>query len=121
MTNTLTAAEIASMRADLQDVALPDTCIILTGTATSDGQGGMSIAWGTTTTGVKCRVDHLTGMEAVFGGALKPFAGYNLTVAYNTVLTAANRVEHGGVTYSVIEVDPDKSWALFLRARLERT
>ncbi len=120
MSNTLTTAEITQMRADLQDVALPDTCIILTGTAVSDGQGGETRTWGTTTTGVKCRVDHLTGMEAVFGGALKPFAGYNLTVPYNTALTQANRVEHGGVTYNVSEVDTDKSWALFKRAKLEK-
>jgi len=126
MSSTLTSAEIAQMRADVEDIALPDTCNILSGTQTFDGQGGGTVTWGTTTAGVKCRLDYTSaafqgGMEAVFGAALKPFAGYYLTVPYNTSLTTANRVVHGTITYNVSEVTSGKSWSLFLYARLEMT
>ncbi len=120
MSSTLTSAELAQMRTDLEDVMLPDTCTILSGTQTVDGQGGGTLTWGTTTTGVKCRVDFLSGDEAVFGGQLKPFVGFNLTVPHNTTLTTANRVIHGTITYNVSEIDTGKSWALYLRARLEK-
>jgi head-tail adaptor len=120
MTSTLTTAEIAQMRADVEDLVLPDTGDILSVTQVSDGQGGFTDTWGTATADVKCRLDYMTGMEAVFGGALKPYSGWNLTVPYNTTLTAAHRFYLSGNTYAVVEVDTDKSWNLFIRAKVEK-
>jgi head-tail adaptor len=115
----LTSAEITYMRAQLEDL-MPDTCNILSVTHTSDGQGGVTDTWGTATAGVACRLDYMQGVETVFGGAMQPYTGWKLTLPYDTSLTTAQRVEHGGNTYNVIEVDTDKSWPIVLRARLAR-
>jgi len=120
MNNTLTATELASMRDDLEGLVLPDKGYILTLTQTSDGQGGFTDSWGTATAYTRCRLDFLNGTEAVFGGALKPFSGWNLTVPHDTSLTTEQRFLLNGDTYAVVEIDGDKSWSLFLRARVER-
>jgi len=123
--NTLSSAEIAQMRSDYEAIGLPDTCIILSGTVAADGQGGGTITWGTTTTGVKCRLDYVSpsfqgGQESIAAGALQSFPSYFLAMPYNTAITTANRVEYGGATYNVSEVNSGKSWQLFLYARLEK-
>ena len=120
MSSTLTSAEIAQMRLDVEDMVLPDKGYILTLTQVSDGQGGFTDTWGTASAYTKCRLDYMTGTEAVFGGALKPYSGWNLTVPYNTSITQANRFSLNGDTYAVVEVDTDKSWNLFIRARVEK-
>ena len=122
MTSTLTAAEIASMRASLEDIGLPDTCTILSGTSVSDGQGGMTITWGTTNTGIACRLDavQMRGREMIAGAAVQFFHGYVLTVPFSATITAANRVEHGGYTYEIKSVDYGKSWALGKTCEVER-
>lgn len=115
-----TTAEIASMRTDLEAVALPDTCNILSVTQTADGQGGFTDAWGTASASVACRLDQKTGMEAQAGGAIQPFSSWVLSVPQATTLTTDHRVEHGGQTYNVISVDDDGSWQVVKRAQLER-
>ena len=49
----LTAREVAQMQADAESL-MPDTCTILSVAYTSDGEGGMTEAWGTATASVKC-------------------------------------------------------------------
>ena len=120
MTNFLTDAELTQMRADVADVALPDTCDVLSLTQVSDGQGGFADTWGAATASVACRLDYRGGIESVAGGAVRPFTGWYLTIPYDTSLTTANRIYHGTISYNVIEVDANKSWSLFLYARLER-
>ena len=118
MSSTLTTAEIAQMRADVEDLVLPDKGYILTLSQVSDGQGGFTDTWGTATAYTKCRLDYLSGMEAVFGGALKPYSGWNLTVPYSGTLTTQHRFYLNGDTYAVVELDTDKSWNLFVRAKV---
>ena len=120
MNNTLSDAEITQMRTDVEGLVLPDKGSVLSVAYTPDGQGGFVEAWGTASSNVPCRLDFMTGMEAVFGAALKPYSGWNLTVPYNTTLTTAHRFYLNGNTYQVAEVDTDKSWNLFLRARVEK-
>lgn len=116
---TFTNADLSYMRDTLEQM-LPDTGNILSVTRTSDGIGGFSEAWGTTTTGVSCRLDHKRGMKTVTGGALVPFSEDVLTVAYDTTITTGNRFEHGSETYTVTDVDIDKSWPIIKRCILER-
>ncbi|KKW11255.1 MAG: hypothetical protein UY48_C0022G0003 [Candidatus Gottesmanbacteria bacterium GW2011_GWB1_49_7] len=122
MSSILTAAEIASMRASLQDIAMPDLCNILNVTLTSDGQGGMTQTWGTANTDIPCRLDavQMRGREQVAGAAIQAFHGYALHVPYNITITSANRVEHGGYTYEVKSVDFGKSWQLDKICEVER-
>lgn len=121
------AAELTRIRADMEDATLPDTGNILSVTQTADGEGGYSESWGTATAGVACRVDLFTsrgvgiiGMEQVQAGAIKPYSTWILSVPYGTALTSANRFEHGGNTYNVIEVDAGRSWGGNVRATLEK-
>jgi head-tail adaptor len=120
MSSTLTAAEIANMRTSYDDVALPDTCNILSVTDTSDGQGGITQAWGTTYIGTACRLDTTRGYETVQGGAVQAFRQYVLHLPYNTPITEANRVEVGSYTYSIVSVDYGKSWMLDTSCEVER-
>jgi len=120
MSSTLTTAEIAQMRADVEDVVLPDKGVILSVTQVSDGQGGFTDTWGTAYRNVKCRLDYVSGMETVYGGAVRPFSGWALTLPYDTTITTNNRFLLNGDTYSIIELDTDKSWNLFIRARVEK-
>lgn len=111
--------ELASMRSTLSEL-MPDTCNILSGTATPDGIGGQSVAWGTTYSGVSCRLDQMKkGYETMSGGAVYPFGQYVLTIAYDGTINTQNRVEHGSVTYNVIGVDQDKSWPITTRVIVE--
>ena len=114
----ITAAQLTLMRARVEDT-LPDTGYVLSAAYTSDGQGGMTEVWGTAGT-ISCRVDPLRGYEAVTGGAIQPFHGFQLTAPYDTTLSEAERVKVGSDTYSVKSVDGGKSDAVSLRAVLER-
>lgn len=119
MTTALTADMLTQMRTDVETL-MPDTCNILAGTLTSDGQGGYTQTWGTATAGASCRIDKRTGREALAGGAVETFGTWVLTLPHNTTITADSRVEHGSVTYSVVHVDNDKSWIASVRAELEQ-
>jgi len=100
----LPAAELDQIRTDLETM-LPDTCNILSLTRTSDGQGGWSEAWGTASTAVACRLDFISGAEAITGAALIPYSRAVLSLPQATTITAQSRVEYGGVTYTVQAVN----------------
>jgi SPP1 family predicted phage head-tail adaptor len=107
------------MRSTLAQL-MPDTCNLLTATNVSDGAGGNTQTWGTASSGVACRLDPERAIEQLAAGAVQPFTRYVLTLPYNTTITSAYRVEHGGITYNVIGVDADKSWQATRRAKLEK-
>ena len=119
----LTAAELASIRADIAEL-LPDTCIIITVTNTADGQGGYT--QGTAAAGtVDCRLDakiinSLRSSERLAAGGIQPFHQFILTVPYDTNITPDNIVQKGTEVYNVISVDADKSWKGAVRVILER-
>ena len=116
---TFTAAQLAYMRATV-NALLPDTGYVLTNVGqTPDGYGGWADVWGTAGT-ITCRVAPLRGFEALTGGAIQPFHGFRLTAPYDTVLSEAQRVKVGDVSYAVKSVDNGKSDAVSLRADLER-
>jgi SPP1 family predicted phage head-tail adaptor len=121
MTNFLSDIEIASMRAEIENTVLADTCNILTLTYTADGQGGFTEAWGTSLSGVSCHIRPMKGFEMLSGDGIQVFHRYILTLPYDTAISEANRVEIGGVAYNVM-MPPDngKSWNLDLRLEVER-
>ena len=120
----LTAAELASIRADVADL-MPDTCIIITVTNTPDTMGGYT--QGTAAAGtVNCRLDAkiintLRASESKAAGGIQPFHQFILTVPHNTTITTDNQVQKGSEVYNVISVDADKSWKGAVRVVLERT
>ena len=115
----LPQCELDSLRAEIEAVTLPDTCSILSRTLSVDTAGAPVETWGTATVSVACRLDHVRGTEAIQGGAIQPNYHYILTVPYETVITAANRVKHDSITYSVKSVSSGSLLAC-LRAELEK-
>jgi SPP1 family predicted phage head-tail adaptor len=114
----LSDAELTAIRADVERM-LPDTCAILAGTQSPDGYGGITTTWGTVTT-CACRIDPLTGREALAGGAVQPYHAYIVTLPYGTTVTEGNRVEIGGTRYTIKSVDAGKSWAASVRLVVEK-
>ena len=111
------ASELARIQDDI-DALLPDTASILSVSYTPDGYGGLTESWGTVTTSV-CRIDPLSGNEAVTGGAVQPYHAYQLTLPHSATLTTEERIKIGTTTYSVKSVDNGKSWSASVRAVLE--
>jgi hypothetical protein len=111
------AIELTAMQAEIAKL-LPDTCSIITPTHTDDGAGGWTDTFGTVS-GVACRLDYLTGTEAIAAGAIQPFGRYELTIAAAGTILPANQVTHGGYTYNVLAVNLDVSWIPCKRAILE--
>ena len=115
----LSTDEVTAMRVDVLRM-LPGSGYILAPTETSDGQGGFTTTWGTVTA-TAYRLDPLSGNRLLAGGAVQPFHAYQLTLPYNAVITTANRFkDSAGAVYSVKSVDTGKTWAVSLRAVVER-
>lgn len=110
---------LAAMREAIAEL-LPDTGYILTRTYVSNGMGGGSYTWGTSSA-VSCRIDIQQGREQVTGGAVQAFSRTILSLPYDTTITEANRFLHNSVTYAVV-VPPntDQSWIAVKRVELER-
>ena len=109
---------LAAMRSAIAEL-LPDTCNILTLTNTPDGMGGVTQSWGTAYSGISCRLDDKTASMPVVGGAVQNFAGMMLSVPYNTTINEVDRVEIGGATYAVSNVNTGQSWMAVKRVMLE--
>lgn len=119
MSTLLTSAELARMRTDIENLTLPDTCVIQSLTQTADGQGGHTESWSAAGT-VSCRLDNGSGNKRNVAASLNPFSSWVLTVPQSTTITTASRVVHGGETYSVTAVSDTGSWLACKRAALER-
>lgn len=114
----LTTAELAFMRESIGEL-LPDTCYILSETSTPNGQGGITQTWATAGTS-DCRVDVKQVREQLTGGGVQYYTQTMLSLPYNTTITAANRVSHGGNTYAVVTPpNSDQSWMAVKRVVLE--
>jgi hypothetical protein len=115
----LSSAELAQMRADVLEL-LPDTCSILSVSYTSDGEGGLTEAWGTAYANVACRIDFTSGVETNIGGAVNPYTRAKISLPYDTVLATTNRILTGGYTYAITSINNGQSWNVSVRAELER-
>lgn len=120
MTNFLSDLEIAAMRAEVQSVALPGTCAILSITYTSDGQGGLGEAWAAISTGVACRIDPVQSREILSGDAVQPFSRFMVTLPYDTVVSQANRIQIDTTQYNILGIDAVRSWDMCIRCEVEQ-
>lgn len=115
----ISTKELEAMRSILANT-FPDTCSILTVTRTADGEGGFTESWGTTTSGVACRLDMQSGSESMNADALTPYTRWVLSVASSESITTNNRILIGSTTYNVLSVNSGASWKLVTRAILEK-
>ena len=115
----LGTADINWMRDTLEEL-MPDTCVILSPTNTSDGQGGWTTTWGTVAANVKCRIDpgRKEMYERVTGAALMPFSWWQLTLPWDQAVDETYRVVVNGDTYNVVNHDDNKSWQTTTRCAL---
>jgi hypothetical protein len=118
----LSDSDVAYMQGVIADM-LPTTCNILSEALAADGQGGQTSTWGTVSANVPCRLDESgqTGGNQLVpvGGALREAHRFILSLSYDTVIGAHDRVECGGNTYHVISVNDNISWQAVARAVLE--
>lgn len=115
----LNNSDLSYMRDTLEQI-MPDTCVILTATNTSDGQGGYATTWGTATANLRCRIDpgRKEMYERVTGAVLQPFSWWQLTLPWDAVITTESRVVVNGDTYNVVNHDDNKSWQGTIRVAL---
>jgi head-tail adaptor len=114
----LTDAELASMRTTTGE-ALPDTCVIQRGTATTDSGGGATTAWVSAGT-VDCRLaPAVGGFENETGERITADADFILTLPQGTTIDTNYRVVTGGETYNVTALR-DRSWPLTRRMEVKR-
>lgn len=121
MSTAISTAELAAMQAEINNL-LPDTCNILAPSSIPDGQGWLTVTWGTAVAGVACRLDprnNYQNAEMLTGGAVQPYTSWILTLPARTVITTNSRVQKDGVIYAVTSVDTGKSWSAGVRASLE--
>lgn len=114
----LSTDELSGMRAAINQL-LPDACYVLTATNVSDGAGGVTVSWGTTGT-TTCRLDVVSGMEQLTGGAIQPYTKYMVSLPYDTTLTQSNRIKVGTNTYSVKSINLGQSWSAVARVEVEK-
>ena len=118
MSIALSAAELAQIRANILEL-LPDTGNILSLTNISDGQGGWT--QGTVIAGtVACRMEAISGGEALSVDQLKPYSRYMLTLAHDTAITEQNKWQYGSNVYNVVNANDDQSWIGCKRAIVEK-
>src|SRR5512139_1289604 len=109
MSNLLNDWEITAMRDEVNGVALPGTCAILSLTLTSDGQGGYTETWGTATTSVACRIDPVQSREILSGDAVQPFSRFVVTLPYDATVTQENRIQIDTTQYNILGIDAVRS------------
>ena len=118
----LTARELAQMREDINDLleSTNTTCDILSVAYTSDGEGGMTEAWGTALANVACRIDYRSGSEKITGGAIQSYSKAVLSIPYNTAINSTNRVKSGDYIWAVKSINDGQSWKAVKRVEMER-
>jgi hypothetical protein len=97
----LPIGELSELR-EVQELALPDTCTIQT-TSQTNAKGSVTVTPTNTYTNVPCRIAAVNPnvAEREIGAALAVVSAYVLTVAFDQVVSATDRVVHGGLTYEV--------------------
>lgn len=120
MTNVISAAELAAMRAVADDY-FPDLCTIQTPTQGVDSTGSPIETFADTYSNVACRLDPTgAGNETVMNLALQGQSTWWLNIAYDQLIDETYRVVHGGVLYHVKSVWAAQSYATIRRALLVR-
>jgi len=116
----LTAQELTDMRV-IADDFFPDTCTIQTPTTTVGVQGGISISFANTYTGVACRLDPESGgSEAIVNLALEGKSAWMLNIPFDQDIDITYKVIHDGVEYDIVRVDDTHSYSTIRRALLTR-
>lgn len=114
------ATDLAFMRAT-QSEALPGTAIIQGTVNLSDGQGGYYETWQNVGT-VPARLyprNNRSYQESASGGAqLISMTTWWVTMPWDTVVDARNRVSMAGRTWEIVSVNNDEDWRTAIRCEV---
>ena len=114
----LSAADLDYMRDTLAEL-LPDSGTIQTVTRAANGFGGWVETWTSAGT-VACRIDNQSANKSDVGDSARSFSAWMITVPFDTVISANDRINTGGQTYNVIGVSDNGSWRGVRRVSVER-
>lgn len=108
------AAELADLRADVQEL-MDQTALIVTAGRTSNGRGGQTEDWGagaTTVSTICCVLPASSRGDQVEGQKQSSDQRRRMRFPYGTVITTLNRIRIGALTYEVLGVLSDQSLPL---------
>lgn len=117
----LSDAELTAMR-DTQELAMPGTAIIYNVFGlVSDGQGGYydgPVAVGTVPARLYPRTSR-SYQEGVGGAQVISMTTWFITMPWDTVVDARNRISMEGRTWEILSVNNDESWRTAIRAEVQ--
>lgn len=114
-----TAADLTFMR-DTQELALPGTAVIQGTVSVTDGQGGYYESYAGVGT-VPARLYPRTSRsysESVAGGQIISLTTWFITMPWDTVVDARNRISMEGRTWEIVSVNNDENWRTAIRAEV---
>lgn len=114
----LSDSELDAIKADVLTM-LPDTGYILTRTLAPDGFGGNNTTWGTAST-TACRLDWKSGNEGLSGGGKQSYTGWMVTIPISVTITTRDNIKINGDVYNVKSIDPEKSWQVSTRCKVDK-
>lgn len=115
-----TDVDLTFMR-ETQELALPGTAVIQGTVSVSDGQGGYYESYAGVGT-VPARLYPQTTRsysEGTGGAQIISETMWFITMPWDTVVDARNRISMEGRTWEVVSVNNDENWRTAIRARVE--
>lgn len=113
--------EDLSFMRETQTDALPGTAVIQGTVSTSDGQGGYYEGWSALGT-VPARlypVNRRAYAEGIGGAQLISETTWHITMPWDTVVDARNRVLMEGRTWEIVSVNNDENWRTAIRCEVK--
>lgn len=114
-----TTADLSFMR-DTQELAMPGTAVIQGTVSVTDGQGGYYESYAGVGT-VPARLYPRTSRsysENVAGGQIISLTTWFITMPWDTVVDARNRISMEGRTWEIVSVNNDENWRTAIRAEV---
>lgn len=112
-------ADLTFMR-DTQELAMPGTAVIQGTVSASDGQGGYYESYAGVGT-VPARlypVNRRSYHEGVGGAQVISETAWHITMPWDTVVDARNRISMEGRTWEIVSVNNDENWRTAIRAEV---
>ena len=117
---TLSDIELASMRSELEALALPSTAVLYSSSYGTVGGGGGTLSWTAAAT-VACALAPTPPRETsepLRGGRVTPDVDRIVTLPASTAISTEHRVEIDGATFEVTDLQAPRSYEVSRRIRV---
>jgi len=100
----LTGCELQKIRADIQSVAMTDTCNVLRRTSTPDGSGGTTLVWNVHVADVPCFFGQqfFSAFAKDYGLKMTTDQPFKVILPFGTDVTYTDRIQYSGREYEII-------------------